>query len=135
MMGHDSAAKLHRAIKHGDQAYIRAYVQSGGDLGVRDSEGWTPLLRAADRGDVAVLQLLLNAGARVDDGLGETMTPLTAAALAGHRDAIALLLSHGADPDPPPAGRLSQLLDHYGPDRTSVATMLSAARKDRDRAV
>ena len=115
--------------------YIRRYLESGGDLSARDSQGWTPLLRAADCGNVIIVQLLLNGGAPVEEGLGDAMTPLAAAALGGHRDAIALLLSHNADPDPPPAGRLAQLLAHYGPDRSSVVDMLAVAREDRDRAV
>jgi hypothetical protein len=55
------------AARHGDEPYLREWLNSRGNPDQYDREGWTPLLAAAVRGHAAVVGLLLSTPLRKAD--------------------------------------------------------------------
>ncbi|GAA3032301.1 ankyrin repeat domain-containing protein [Actinokineospora globicatena] len=92
--------ELHQIALKGTAEQAAAVVAAGGDAGLADSHGFTPLHLAAQVRNVAVAEVLLAAGAPVDAVNEYGNTPLFVAVFnsRGHGEAIALLRAHGADP-------------------------------------
>jgi len=69
---------LHRLIKRGDLATIRAWIQSGGDVRLTNQYGWTLLMLAALHGRTDIAEMLLAAGADADaqNKFGDTAASL-----------------------------------------------------------
>ncbi|WP_306392256.1 ankyrin repeat domain-containing protein [Telluria beijingensis] len=85
------------AIRAGDLAALRAQLLDGADPGVRNPEGFTPLMVAAGLGHTQAVELLLAAGADVhalDSRMGASA--LHKAAQSGNADVVRVLLAHGA---------------------------------------
>ena len=53
------AALPHSAVRHGDVAGLRSWLEAGGHLAERDLKGRTPLDLAAELGRGEILQMLL----------------------------------------------------------------------------
>ncbi|HVP58896.1 MAG TPA: ankyrin repeat domain-containing protein [bacterium] len=96
-----SAGDIHRAIKDGDVARVKALLSNNPQLvDVPDeTDQWKslPLHLAATRGNIEIARLLLEAGADIECGDSDESTPLDNAAVNKHGDMVAFLLSKGAD--------------------------------------
>ncbi len=106
----------------GDLPALERWIARGGDVGVRDAMGNTPLCLAARHGHGRLVQALLDAGADIEAAgawVGRTVltrgfTPLLLSLEAGHTDVAALLIRAGA--------RLDVA------DETGVTSLMLAAR-------
>ena len=69
---------LHRLIKKGDRAKVRAWVESGADVNLRNRYGWSVLMLAALHGRTDIAEELLAAGAdaSVENDFGDTAVSL-----------------------------------------------------------
>jgi ankyrin repeat protein/mono/diheme cytochrome c family protein len=99
------SARLMDAAFRGDTAAVRALLDEGADVNVKNEVGATPLMRAVYHADTAAL--LLDRGANVNAKSDDGRTPLLIA--AGLPDGVAivtLLLDHKADPSAAAPGLL-----------------------------
>jgi ankyrin repeat protein len=87
-----------KAIKRCDHSALKAEIESGAELEIVDSQGWTPLFHAAHRGDVTAITMLLQAGADVNHGVERGFTPLFSAVMSLHVEAVRVLIDAGAKP-------------------------------------
>jgi len=92
-----TSARLMEAAFRGDTATVRALLDSGADVNVKNEAGASPLMRAVYHVDTAAL--LLDRGAVVNAKSDDGRTPLLIAAGMPDGEAVVkLLLDHGADP-------------------------------------
>ena len=77
---------------------VIAYIDAGGDLEVRNQQGYPLLHWAAWTGEIEIAQRLLDLGMDVDAVPNGGRTPLMMASWAGQPDMAAFLLGEGADP-------------------------------------
>ena len=77
---------------------VRALLELGADVNIRDYKGKTALHRAASAGFTRVMAALLAHGADIDAADCRGETALFDAIRARRKDAVALLLSNGATP-------------------------------------
>lgn len=77
---------------------VIAYIDSGGDLEIRNQQGYPLLHWAAWTGEIEVARTLLGRGVDVDVVPSGGRTPLIMASWAGQPDMVAFLLGEGADP-------------------------------------
>ncbi|CAN6334851.1 unnamed protein product [Urochloa humidicola] len=88
------------AAMGGNVSVLRYLLDHGGDPGMPDADGDTPLHGAAGhRGHDEAVRLLLSRGADVDPINNRGLAPLDKAAWKGHDQALKALLEHGADPN------------------------------------
>lgn len=82
-----------------DVEVVRALLEAGAHLELRDASGETPLMYAAgnDRGNAAILNALLDVGASL--GGSRSSTPLHRAAANENPEMIRTLVQAGADPN------------------------------------
>jgi ankyrin repeat protein len=86
---------LFNAVRAGDSGRIKALLQGGADVNVRDDLGATPLMNAVALPGQDCVRALLDAGADVN---AVTTTGATALMWAtGQTPNVRLLLEHGAD--------------------------------------
>ncbi len=78
---------------------VRALIDGGADVNVRQGDGATPLHWAVHRNNLATARLLLDAGADPNAANDLGATPLWLAAENGSARMTELLLDAGADPD------------------------------------
>lgn len=78
---------------------VRAFLELGAEIDIRDYKGKTALHRAATAGFAQVIAVLLDHGAYIDATDNNGDTPLFDAIRAKRKDAVALLLSNGANPN------------------------------------
>jgi ankyrin repeat protein/mono/diheme cytochrome c family protein len=91
------SARLMEATFRGDTATVRALLDEGADVNVKNEAGASPLMRAVYHVDTAAL--LLDRGANVNAKSDDGRTPLLiAAGLPDGAAIVKLLLDHGADP-------------------------------------
>jgi ankyrin repeat protein len=91
------SARLMDASFRGDTAAVRALVDEGADVNVKNEAGATPLMRAGHHADTTAF--LLERGADVNARSDDGRTPLLiAAGLPDGAAVVKLLLDHGADP-------------------------------------
>jgi ankyrin repeat protein len=93
--GIDEALYLAAWNGHADVAEL--LLAAGADVGVKDSDGRTPLHLAARYGHADVAEPLLAAGADAEAKDSYNRTPLHRAAWYGHTDVVEQLLAAGAD--------------------------------------
>ncbi len=106
------ANTLHFAMRRGDVSRIKAYIEQGGDVNLRNSRRATLLHAAACGGHADAVRLLIAEGADVSTVAEYVGTPLHVAAGAGHKNIIEILLDGGADVNaapPSPRGPLAPL--------------------------
>ncbi|CAN6361708.1 unnamed protein product [Urochloa humidicola] len=84
----------------GKVSVLRLLLDHGGDPGMPNAKGRTPLHNAAQNGHNEAVILLLSRGADVDPVINDRGgTPLHLAAGKGNDQAVKVLLEHGADPN------------------------------------
>lgn len=88
------------AAEHGALAYVRHWIDGGGNVEGRAGAGsleLTPLMRASQAGQADVVRFLLEHGANPNAQTKEGGTALSVAAAAGHAEIVGMLLDQGAD--------------------------------------
>ncbi len=99
------SVRLMQAAFRGDTAAVRALLDEGADVNVKNESGASPLMRAVYHVDTAAL--LLNRGANVNAKSDDGRTPLLiAAGMPDGAAVVTLLLDHGADPSATAPGLL-----------------------------
>lgn len=88
---------LNYAAYEGDADLVRLLLAHGADLGVRNNEGWDPIIFAVFKGRTECVRVLLEAGADANRRTPTGSTLLMVAAIFGHTDIIRALVSAGAD--------------------------------------
>jgi uncharacterized protein len=91
-------------IKRGEEARLRAALQSGLDPNLENQNGWSLLMLAALEGSVPLCQLLLESGANINAKNRKGETALSIAAHKGHLPLLTLLRDKGASLDCMPHG-------------------------------
>nr|CAB3462532.1 unnamed protein product [Digitaria exilis] len=94
----NAKSPVHFAAAGGNKRVLGYLLDHGGDAGVPDSKGSTPLHDAAEQGHCEAIRLLLSKGVDVDR-VNYRGTPLHLAASMGKDQALKILLEHGADPN------------------------------------
>ena len=87
---------LHQAAWRGDLPRLKALIEGGADLGMRDSRGRTPLHVATYARQREAIRLLAKAGAKLDLLEDDRYDAVTIAAVADDAATLSLLLSLGA---------------------------------------
>jgi Ankyrin repeats (3 copies) len=87
---------IHRAVREGDVALLRARLQAGGDPNERDASGRTPLIEAAELGQVEVARVLISAGADLNARPRGWGSALEMAERTGHTKLAEILRQAGA---------------------------------------
>jgi murein DD-endopeptidase MepM/ murein hydrolase activator NlpD len=90
---------LFAVLQEGGAPQVRAAVEGGADVQLRNGDSHTALMVAAGAGaDTAVLAVLLQAGASIDAQAASGATALMLAAASGTPAQVIYLLNAGADP-------------------------------------
>jgi len=84
------------AVKTGDTAAVRTFLNSKVDINATEVDGTSALHWAVRAGDLSTTELLIRAGARVDAANRYGVTPLSLAVRTGRGDLVGLLLNSGA---------------------------------------
>ena len=89
-------AEMLPAAENGNYELVKAMIQNGNSMEVRDKMGFTPIFGAIVKNQMRVVQLLVDSGANTNaiDKFGGT--PLHKAAEYDRVEAIKLLVRHGA---------------------------------------
>ena len=85
------------AVKTGDTAAVRTFLNSKVDINATEVDGTSALHWAVRAGDLSTTELLIRAGARVDAANRYGVTPLSLAVRTGRGDLVGLLLNSGAN--------------------------------------
>jgi hypothetical protein len=96
--GSELQAGLFGAIERNDLPAVRASLQQGADVNLKDADGWTPVLRASlTRRSVETIRILVSKGADLSarDPFGRS--PVILAAWSGDVEVLRLLIDNGAD--------------------------------------
>lgn len=99
-------------IHMGNEAGLRALLDSGASPDVADVHGNTPLIWAARTGQAAMVDALLAAGADPDARSARDEPALLVAATGNHWDIVEVLLERGADIDAHQAAGWQTTLNH-----------------------
>lgn len=86
-----------KAASKGRVSQLRAMLEDGMDVDVRDARGRSALFIASDRGSPDTVRVLVKHHAGIDERDFEGTTPLMIASLRGHHDILIPLLNAGAD--------------------------------------
>jgi len=76
---------------------IKLLIESGTNINVKNSNGWTALMFAASRNNTEVVKVLISAGADINAKNNYGWTALMYAALDGSKEAVKFLIDAGAD--------------------------------------
>lgn len=85
------------AAAAGQTDLVKALLDGGANIEIKNNVGATALILAAAKGHSEVVKLLLDRGAAVNVKTATGITPLMAAATAGNAEMVKLLLEKGAD--------------------------------------
>ena len=88
--------ELITAAGKGDLSRVKALLNSGTDVNVKNERGGTALLRASFYGYLEIVQILLSDGAEINAKTNDGKTALMYASLNGHLDVVQVLLAKGA---------------------------------------
>ncbi len=91
-------AAVFNAAGNGDFAKLRALIEGGMDVDLRNDGGYTPLGYAVSDGHVRMVTYLLEKGADVHARTAEGLTPICMAAMKDRAKVFRLLLEAGANP-------------------------------------
>lgn|GEM_PF-2273627 len=90
--------KFFDAVKHGNRDVIRQLVNTGIDVNIKDSDGWTALMLATFYGDNdKTVRLLIELGAELDVQNDDGETALMRTAIVNATNSAKLLISNGAN--------------------------------------
>lgn len=101
--GLEGATELHQAAYQGQDDQVRALLDSGADVHVKDKYGETPLHKAARNVHESTAAILLEYGADANEADVFGLTPLHWTALNGHAPLAEVLMLHHGDPHVPNA--------------------------------
>lgn len=90
-------AKFFDACHDGELEVVKQYIQQGGDIHARTSNGNDGFSRAIYRGNLEVAEYLLDHGADINSVNNKGKTPLHRAIYRGNSGAIKFLIDKGAD--------------------------------------
>ena len=90
-----SSRQIHVAVKKNDLDKVREYVMQG-DIELKDSNGFTPLMLASYYGYTPIVKYLLEQGAKVDQRDNKGGTALIYASYYNYYDIVQLLLEFNA---------------------------------------
>ena len=115
-----------------DPARVRALIDRGHDVNVRDYKGKTALHRASQAGFAKITKLLIRSGANLEakSELGET--PLFDAAFYGRAEQVRLLVAQGADIEARNLNEETPLFAAVRGGQAEVVTMLRTLGVDMD---
>ena len=88
---------LLEAAANGQTDMVKAFLDKGANIEIKNDAGATPLIFASAKGQQVVVALLLDRGANVNAKTTSGITPLMAAAAGGYPEIVKLLLAKGAD--------------------------------------
>ncbi len=94
-IGQESA--LHRACYAKNVAIAKLLIESGADVNLKASEGFTPLMIAVQENDKQLVSLLMSSGAHINESNSLGWTALMCAVQYFKDDVVKLLLDNGAD--------------------------------------
>jgi len=97
-MGDDKAKDFDWAVKNGDLAGVKEFVEKAGvdPKTLKDANSRGPIHWASDYNQLEILQYLAGKGVKVDEPDKYGITPLLAAVYEGHVEVVKFLLSKGA---------------------------------------
>ena len=114
---------------------IRALIDAGGDVHLRNNTGYTVLMYAADFNPYAeVAAAIIEAGADVNAVCFAGFTPLMIAAFKNTPEVVAALLEHGADPTAKnELDRNNMAIDYAGRNRRLQGTDVLRELEEKSR--
>jgi arylsulfatase len=115
---------FHRAAEKGFLRSLKAHIEKGWDVNIKDDRGMTALHYAAGEGQYDAVLELLAARALADARGARGWSPLHMAAALGHVQVAAALLDHRADPGVVDDSGLTPLHHAAGEGSTRVARLL-----------
>lgn len=91
------ALSLLSAARDGNVNRLRSIIESGTDINVKNSEGWTPLMISVLKGHFETARLLVSKGASLEEKNNSGWTALRFASSIGDTEIMTMLVEHGAD--------------------------------------
>uniref|UniRef100_G3TZS7 Uncharacterized protein n=1 Tax=Loxodonta africana TaxID=9785 RepID=G3TZS7_LOXAF len=77
-------SRLHLAARRGNLSLVKALIESGAYVNLKDNAGWTPLHEASSEGFSDIVVELLKAGANVNSENLDGILPLHDAVINNH---------------------------------------------------
>ena len=121
---------LIEAVKGRDLEKVRALVDKGADVNVREADGATPLSWAIHHDDLAIAHLLVRAGADPNAANYYGVTPLSLACTNRNEELVALLLEAGANSNATPPNGETPLLSAARTGHARIVKQLLAHGAD-----